>query len=115
MDIKFEIQTDPQERSLLLSILNCTDNELNARLNKLAIAAFEEFRKMILGQKVFTRGKDMMEYRLFLLIKFLFDGKIPDEQSTCALFQVTANESRSLVRSIMSKYQYELRDTIRIP
>lgn len=112
MEIKFDITFDTTETDLLKSILHCTDTELNDRLNKVARAAYEEYRKMILGQKVFTRGKDIIEFRLFIFIKYFFDGKIPEEQKICDLFQVTATESRALIKSIMSKYQYELRDTI---
>lgn len=113
MDINFIIpEIELNEKELLKSILHCNDNELHEKLNKVAYASFEEYRKMILGQKVFTRGRDIIEYRLFIFIKFFFEGKIPDEQKICDLFQVTATESRSLIKSIMSKYQYELRETI---
>ncbi len=113
MDIHFYIpEIAPNEIELLKSILHCTDQELNEKLNKVASASFEEYRKMILGQKVFTRGRDIVEYRLFIFIKYFFEGKIPDEQKICDLFQITATDSRSLIRSIMSKYQYELRETI---
>lgn len=112
MKIKFDITFNKTESDLLKSILHCTDTELNDRLNKVARASYEEYRKMILGQKVFTRGKDIIEFRLFIFIKYFFDGKIPEEQKICDLFQVTATESRALIKSIMSKYQYELRDTI---
>lgn len=112
MKIKFDITLDKAETDLLKSILHCSDTELNDRLNKVARASYEEYRKMILGQKVFTRGKDIIEFRLFIFIKYFFEGKIPDEQKICDLFQITATESRALIKSIMSKYQYELRDTI---
>lgn len=113
MEINFSIPDISQnERDLLKSILHCNDGDLNERLNKVAASSFEEYRKMILGQRVFTRGKDILEYRLFIFIKYYFDGIIPEEQRICDLFQITAKESRALVRSIMSKYQYELRDNI---
>lgn len=67
---------------------------------------------MFLGQKVFTRGSDMHEYRLSLLIRKAFNNEIPDEQVVCNLFQTTANQSRSLIRSVMSKYQYDLHSAI---
>ena len=113
MEIKFNVNIQDDEKELLKSILHCeTDNELNILLNKIGRSAFEENRRMIIGQKVFTRGRDILEYRLFNLIKFFFDGKIPDEQKICDLFQITATESRAFVRSIMSKYQYDLKETI---
>lgn len=113
MQIQFEINLENAEKDLLKSILHCTNEvQLNEKMNKLARTSFEEIRKMVIGQKVFTRGRDILEYRLFCLITFFFDGKIPDEQKICDLFQITATESRAFVRSIMSKYQYDLKDTI---
>ena len=113
MNINFEIpDLETRETELLKSIFQCDEINLTLRLNLIATAAFEEYRKMILGQKVFTRGRDIQEYRLYILIKYLYEGRIPEEQKICDLFQITASESRSLMRSIMSKYQYDLRDCI---
>jgi len=113
MKIKFEVDIDNSEKELFKTIMSCsTDNELKAKLNKIGRASFEEMRRMVIGQKVFTRGRDILEFRLFNLIAFYFDGKIPDEQKICDLFQITATESRALIRSIMSKYQYDLKETI---
>ena len=113
MELKFNINIEDSEKDLLKSILHCADeNDLNEKLNKLARSSFEEVRKMIIGQKVFTRGRDILEYRLFNLITHFFEGKIPEEQKICDLFQITATESRSFIRSIMSKYQYDLKETI---
>jgi len=67
---------------------------------------------MFLGQRVFNRGSDIREYRLYLLIKHAFSQKIPSEQEVCKLFQCTASSSRSLIRAVMSKYQYLLKDAI---
>ncbi len=113
MKIKFDINLDNSEKELLKIILHCkNDDELNISLNKLGRSSFEEMRRMVIGQKVFTRGRDILEYRLFNLIKLFFDGKIPEEQKICDLFQITATESRAFIRSIMSKYQYDLKETI---
>lgn len=113
MKIEFDVNIENEEKDLLKTILHCeTDQELNDSLNKLGRSSFEETRRMIIGQKVFTRGRDILEYRLFSLIKFFFGGKIPEEQKICDLFQITATESRAFIRSIMSKYQYDLKETI---
>jgi hypothetical protein len=109
MKILFEIELSSEDTALLTTILNCKANELNGKLNTIGSASFEEHIKMILGQKVFTRGRDMLDYRLFVIIKHLFAGKIPDEQEISGLFQTTITESRSMIKSITSKYQYELK------
>jgi len=113
MKIEFDVNIEGPEKELLKTILHCDDDdELNISLNKLGRSSFEEMRRMIIGQKVFTRGRDILEYRLFNLIKIFFDGKIPEEQKICDLFQITTTESRAFIRSIMSKYQYDLKETI---
>jgi hypothetical protein len=68
---------------------------------------------MILGQKVFTRGRDIIEYRMFLSIKEIFNNIIPDEEKVCSLFQTTTSESRNLIKSVLSKYQYELKESLK--
>ena len=91
-----------------------SEGDLDARLKRFADAAREEYLRMMLGQKVFTRGQDMREYRLFLLIQHgaFDDGLLPDERVISALFQTTRTQSRGLLRAVMSKYQYDLRVAI---
>ena len=101
------------ERVQLAATFDCTDAELPAQLKKFGEASTEEYVRMILGQRVFTRGQDMREYRLFLMILHVFDGMLPDERTISALFQTTTTQSRGLLRAVMSKYQYELQGVIR--
>jgi len=113
LNISFNIDLTAEEVTLFKTILNCsTDQELTQKLGTIGKAALTEYNKMILGQRVFTRGKDILEFRLLNLIKHHFNGAIPSEQQISALFQITATESRALIRSITSKYQYELTDII---
>lgn len=112
MEINFNMSLIDTERELLKDIFNCNDEELNIKFQGFAQASTEEYLRMILGQKIFTRGQDIKEYRLYLLIRHLFDGVIPDEQVITTLFQTTNNESKSLLKSVLAKYQYELRQSI---
>ena len=54
----------------------------------------------------------MLEYRLLLLIETAFNGVIPDERAVSSLFQTTLAESRSLIRSVIAKYQYQLKSYV---
>jgi len=112
MPITIELGLAEEERAQLAGILKCTPDELDTALEQYARSALEEYARMFIGQRVFTRGADIQVYRLFLLIKGPFDNQIPDEQMVSDLFQTTANQSRSLIRSVMSKYQYELQEAI---
>ncbi|HEV3047019.1 MAG TPA: hypothetical protein VGY13_06615 [Solirubrobacteraceae bacterium] len=52
----------------------------------------------------------MREYRLYLLIRHVYRERLPSESEVSALFQTTTSQSRSLIRAVASKYQYELAD-----
>jgi hypothetical protein len=112
MAIQIELPLNEEERTQLAGILRCRVNELETVMASHGTAALEEYARMFIGQKVFTRGADIQEYRLFLLIKGPFENRIPDEQRVSDLFQTTTTQSRSLIRSVMSKYQYELQEAI---
>lgn len=109
MAVKAHLRLNKEEKELIAGILNTDVTKLNKTLEPYATAALEEYCRMILGQKVFTRTQDIKEYRMYLLIKEVFLNRIPDDQKISDLFQTTPTESRSLVRSVASKYQYELR------
>ena len=112
MEIKAQIALSNDEEEELAKILDCKQAQLAKTLAPYATAALKEVVSMILGQRVFTRGSDLLEYRLLLFIVHAFDGRIPHEQTVCNLFQTTTSSSRSLIRAVMSKYQYQLKAPI---
>lgn len=105
MRLQFDI--DIEDEIELASIIGCENDELSTKVSSFGKASIIEYLEMIQGVKVFKRGSDILEYRLFLLVNHVFDGKIPDEQVISKLFQATATESRGYLRSIISKYQYQ--------
>jgi hypothetical protein len=110
--ITITITLTNQEENQLAGILGKGLSDLSNAVVPYALAAIEEYIRMFLGQKVFTRGADIREFRLFLLIRTAFDNRIPSEQEVSALFQCTHSQSRSLIRAVMSKYQYDLNKAI---
>ena len=112
MNITTLINLSVAEEAEIAAILGCPVAQLNAKINDLASASVKEYLTMIRGQKVFKRGSDMQEYRLFLLIESAFGGRIPDESTVSSLFQTTVTESRSLIRAVISKYRYQIRSYI---
>lgn len=109
MQITTTLNLSPAEEAEIAAILGCAVVDLNNRLNVCLGASINEYLAMFRGQKVFKRGSDMLEYRLLLLIETAFNGGIPDERTVSSLFQTTLTESRSLIRAVISKYQYQLR------
>jgi hypothetical protein len=98
------------DRVRLNRLLDCeTSEELDQRLAACAKAAVTEHLEMYLGRKVFTRGSDFREYRLRLLLEEL-SGQLDllDEGRVTGLFQTTATQSRTLIRSSLAKYQFDL-------
>ncbi|OWY40958.1 hypothetical protein CEK28_01410 [Xenophilus sp. AP218F] len=112
MQITLTLDLTPAEETEIAAILGCGVADLNNRLNACSTASINEYLAMFRGQKVFKRGSDMLEYRLLLLIETAFNGVIPDERTVSSLFQTTLTESRSLIRSVISKYQYQLRNCV---
>lgn len=112
MDITVRLSLSIEDTAELARILGCVEGQLAETLVPYATASLEELVTMFLGQKVFSRGSDIREYRLYLLIKHAFSARIPDEQDVCKLFQSTSSGSRSLIRAVMSKYQYLLKGAI---
>lgn len=112
MRVNVQVDLDDGYCAELAKIIGCHEHELEANLAPFASAAVHEYVSMFLGQKVFSRGSDIHEYRLFLLITRALGNHIPDEASVCRLFQTTTSESRALIRAVMSKYQYLLREAV---
>ncbi|WP_277961892.1 hypothetical protein [Pseudomonas sp. RIT-To-2] len=112
MQITFDLTLTPQEIAEIAQIIGCPTGNVPAALGDYGKAALREYLAMMRGQKALKRGTDIHEYRLFLLVETVFAGHIPDEQTISKIFQTTATESRGLLRSIISKYQYLLRDAI---
>lgn len=112
--VNFDFELSEEDERLLRNILSEIDPQRNFEeiLSDFGKASFEEYYRMFLGQKVFTRGSDFQEYRLFLIIKRALENDIANEELVSSLFQLTASQSRSLIRSVLSKYQYELHDAL---
>src|SRR6266498_4042564 len=112
MKVQIEIKLDQSDSKQLAGIIGVKASQLDKAFEAFARAAVEEYVEMFLGKKVFTRGSDIREFRLFLLIRSAFGNKIPDEQKVCDLFQCSTTRARSLIRAVMSKYQYDLSEAI---
>jgi hypothetical protein len=110
MSVQVSLSLTPAEEQQLAEILQCQHSDLESALAPYATAALEEYARMFLGQRVFTRGSDIREYRVFLLIRHAFGNRFPNDQKLCDLFQTRLTEARSLIRAVSAKYQYELHD-----
>ena len=62
---------------------------------------------MMSGEKVFSRASDIREYRLLLLIEYVF-GEMPSEKVVANLFQLKNSEARTLMKNVDAKYRRRL-------
>ena len=108
MRIEFDFDIGGEETTRLASTLGCDPDELEARLSVYGRAAMREYVNGFLGTWTATRAADLQEYRLLALILDVFHGDIPDEDVVVRHFSITPSAARALIRSVLSKYQYDL-------
>lgn len=109
VNIQFDLDIVGADIAPLATALGCAPNEIEAELRKHAKAALHEYVEAYLGRRAFSRGSDILEHRLALLIEHAFAGALPLEVDVSRLFQTPLTASRSLLRNTLSKYRYQLR------
>jgi len=116
MPIRIEIPDDffsPDEREKLIALLRVSDDAGFAEaLNKLALAALDEYRQMFLGMGLPSRANEIREYRLFYLIKRFFQQRIPDELEVASMFQLPITRSKNLILNVLARFRYNLQEQI---
>lgn len=113
MHIEFDLALSPDDTEKLCDVLNCEVAELDERFAGYAKAASDEYVQMFLGKNAFRRANDFLDYRIYLLVIHVLNGRLPDEALVSRLFQTSATESRARIRSVTSKYQRGLENQIR--
>ncbi len=109
LNINISFQINEEDKNLLADILGVNQNQLSEALKSHAVSALEEYINMYLGKNVYTRGSDMQENKLYLMIKNNVFNGIPTEKEVSKFFQTTIGQSRRLLRAVNTKYQYKLR------
>jgi hypothetical protein len=111
MTVSATLKLEAPERARLREILGCADADLEAKLQPYATAALGEYVQMFIGARVFTRGSDIREYRLLLLMNHVWK-RVPEDHEVSALFQTSSSQSRALIRAVLSKFRYDLATTL---
>ena len=112
MKIEFDFDVSDDETTRLASALGCDPGELEQRLSVYGRAAMREYVNGFLGNWTATRAADLQEYRLLALILDVFGG-IPDEDIVVRHFSITPSQARSLIRSVLSKYHFEVAEPLK--
>ncbi len=113
MRIEFDLEILQRDRDTLADVINCAEADLDTRFANYAKAASEEYIEMFLGKNAFKRANDFLEFRIYLLVIHVLDGKLPDEAFVSKYFQLSPSESRARLRGVTAKYQRGLSRQIR--
>lgn len=113
MKIEFELEMLQRDQDTLADVIDCEVEDLDARFANYAKAATEEYIEMFLGKNAFKRANDFLEFRIYLLVIHVLEGKLPDEAFVSRYFQLSPSESRARIRGVTAKYQRGLSKQIK--
>lgn len=88
-----------------------TNEELKDDLKKVILSSLSEYKEMFVGRGFPTRADEIRQYRLFYLIKYYFKA-LPSESEVSSMFQETQSRSKSLIRLVLTRFRYDLKDEI---
>jgi len=114
MDITINIQDtelSAQDIQLIKESLDIQDIE-NA-LSKICKSAFMEYVKMFKEKGIPSRADEVKQERLFFMLNYYYINRVPSENEISTIFQLTATQSRSLLRNTKSKYRTKINSFIK--
>lgn len=108
--MKFTVELEVSDGDLdrLESATGVARGKLDKDLPGHAKAAFAEYIEQYLGRRALSRGSDILEHRLHLLIRHAYANQVPTEAQVSGLFQTTPAQSKTLIRNTLSKYRFDL-------
>jgi len=112
MQIAFALDISDRERATLCDVIECDDDELDEEFSKFAKAGADEYLRMLLGQSQKT-AIDFLEFRIYLLIQHVLDGRLPDESMVCRFFQLSPQQARARLGGVTAKFQRGLHQQIK--
>jgi hypothetical protein len=116
MEIKLSIPEEyfgGEEKNLANLLGADTEDELPEKLEEILLAALDEYRDMLLHKGAPSRADEILEYRLYYLIKHHFGGFIPAELEVSRLFQLPLTRARNLILYVLTRFRYDLTKEIR--
>lgn len=113
MQLTIDLPIGQEDEQKLAHVLMCDAAQLQQTLQGYATAAADEYVQMFLGKTAFRRTQDFYDFRIYLLVIHVLNGRLPDEALVSRLFQTSATESRARLKSVTSKYQRGLETQIK--
>lgn len=108
MKFTVEMEVDDADLDRLANATGKPKDQLAQIMPGHAESAFREYVEQYLGRRALSRGSDILEHRLHLLIRYAYANQVPTESEVSGLFQTTASQSRALIRNTLSKYRFDL-------
>lgn len=113
IDIQFKIELDEETTERLIQALGGKQSKLAETLSIYGKAALLEYIEMFSGNISLRMAVDTREQRLLQIILAVYEGDVPDEAIVARLFHITRGQARSLLRAVLEKRAFELREHIR--
>ena len=112
VDIRFKIDLDDETEQRLLDVLQTKTSKLPETLSIYSKAALLEYIEMFSGNMSLRMAVDTREQRLLQIMLAAYEGDIPDEATVARLFHLTRGQARSLLRAVLEKKAFELKDHV---
>jgi arsenate reductase-like glutaredoxin family protein len=116
MQIKFDIsitEFSAEDQALIKDSLGISSNaEMEIALGKISKTAFSEYCKMFKEKGIPTRADEVMQERLFFLLKYYYIDHLPNENEISTIFHLTPSQSRTLLRNTKSRYRTKIKNFI---
>lgn len=111
MDITITI-TDAElsnaDKTLIQECLGLPNNLVTDALTKLSKTAFMEYVKMFKEKGLPTRADEIQQERLFFLLNYFFENRLPSENEISSIFQLTPSQSKTLLKNTKSRYRTKI-------
>ena len=82
--------------------------EVDEAMKRLCKSAFMEYIKMFKEKGIPSRADEVKQERLYFLILYYFEQKLPNENEISTIFQLTSSESKTLLKNTKSRYRTKI-------
>jgi hypothetical protein len=98
-----------EKLGLLKDSLGLTnDTQLKDHITKLCKTALIEYVTMIVEKGLPTKAEEIKQDRLYFLIRYYYENRIPTEFDVSSIFHLTSTQSKSLLRNVKSRYKTKI-------
>lgn len=108
-----DLELSDLDKTLIQDCLGIDSNQINTALQKISKSAFMEYVKMFKEKGLPTRADEVQQERLYFLLNYFFENRLPSENEISSIFQLTPSQSKTLLRNTKSRYRTKINLFIR--